>query len=86
MPVWGWGPPPAVRAYLAACPPKATHLCGFCTFDGSGGKRTMRVLAELAGRELAATFDWRKPSAGDPGQLAALKDWAEKIKGIGNRA
>jgi hypothetical protein len=83
MPVWAWGPPPAVRAYLAAHPPKAGNLCAFCTHDGGGGKRAFRILAELAGRELAATFEWKKPSAGDPVLLAALKDWAEKIKALG---
>jgi hypothetical protein len=82
-PVWAWGPPPAMRSYLAAHLPKADKLCAFCTYDGGGGKRALRVLAELVGRELATTFDWKKPAAGDPGLLAALTDWAEKIKALG---
>jgi flavodoxin len=81
MPVWAWGPPPAMRAYLAAYPPPAgSRICAFCTHDGGGGQRTFRVLSKLLGRELAATFEWKKPAPADPVLRAALKDWAAKAK------
>ena len=99
MPVWAWGPPPALRAYLAAYPlgpsgqaagagpteqPPAgaarAKVCAFCTHGGGGGKRTFSTLGELVGGELALTFEWKNPGAGDPVLMAAIKEWAEKIK------
>jgi flavodoxin len=82
MPVWAWGPPPAMRAYVAAYPPAGAKVCAFCTYDGGGGKRAFRALGGLLGRDLELTFEWKKPAPSDPVLLAALKEWAAKIKAL----
>jgi flavodoxin len=80
MPVWGFKPPPAVRSYLKKVDLAGKKVCAFCTFDGSGGDRTLDAVAEMVPGGLAARLALKKPSA-DPNLAAILKDWAKQVSG-----
>ena len=80
MPVWANRPPPAVRAYLDALDLTGKPVCAFCTHDGSGGKKTFAALEGLLGRPLRETIEFKKPKADDPGLLARLQEWAERVR------
>jgi flavodoxin len=83
MPVWAWGPPPAVRAYLATYSPAAgAKVCAFCTYEGSGGARCLEAVRGLLGRDLTQSFEWKKVKIEDPTLTLAIKEWAGKIKSI----
>lgn len=82
MPVWAFQPPPAIRAYLQAVDLTDQSICGFCTYDGSGGDRTLDALHEMLPNGLAERFQWKKPKPDDPRLLQALADWAEKIRAL----
>jgi len=80
MPVWGFKPPPAVRSYLKKVNLAGKKVCAFCTFDGSGGDRTLEAVAELVPGGLAARLPLKKPAA-DPNLGATLKEWAKQAAG-----
>ena len=81
MPVWGWGPPPAVRAYLQKVDLSGKRACAFATFDGSGGDRTLSAVGKLIPGGLAAALGLRKPQPGDPQLAARLREWAKQVIG-----
>lgn len=80
MPVWAFGPPPAVRGYLARHDLTGKRVCAFCTYDGSGEERTFAALSRLLPGGLAATLGFKKPSPDDPQCLARLKEWADRLR------
>ena len=80
MPVWGFKPPPAVRSYLKKVNLAGKKVCAFCTFDGSGGDRTLDAVADLVPGGLAARLPLKKPAA-NPNLAAILKEWAKQVGG-----
>jgi len=82
MPVWAFQPPPPIRAYLQAVDLSGKSVCGFCTYDGSGGDKTLDALHETLPDGLAERFHWKKPKPDDPQLFQALGVWAEKIKAL----
>jgi flavodoxin len=83
MPVWANSPPPAVWAYLDAVDVGGKAVAAFCTHNGGGAAKLLDKLAAALPSGLCETIDFKKPSPDDPGLLARLKDWADRIKGIG---
>jgi flavodoxin len=79
MPVWGFKPPPAVRGYLKKVNLAGKKVCAFCTFDNSGGDRTLDAVAELVPAGLAARLPLKKPLT-QPNLAATLEAWAKQIK------
>ena len=79
MPVWGFGPPAAMRAWLKRTDLSGCKVCGFATMDGSGAERTLAKVAEIIGAPLAATLALIKPREGDAEMEAKLKEWAQKV-------
>ena len=49
------------------------------TFDGGAGK-TFAKLAAMAGKDLVATLELKKPGADDPELDDRLKTWADGLK------
>ena len=80
MPVWGFKPPPAVRSYLKKVNLAGKKVCAFCTYDGSGGDRTLEAVADLIPGGLSARLPLKKPAA-DPNLAAILKEWAKLVGG-----
>jgi flavodoxin len=80
MPVWALAPPPPVRAYLRSVDLAGKRVCAFATMDGSGGERTLDALSKLVPGGLAERLVLKKPAPDDPGLLAQLTDWAERIR------
>ena len=79
MPVWAFGPPPAMRAWLKRTDLGGCKLCAFATMDGSGAERTFQKVAKLAGAPLSATLALIKPREGAAALEATLKEWAQKV-------
>jgi flavodoxin len=80
MPVWGFKPPPALRNYLKKVNLTGKKVCAFCTYDGTGGDRTLEAVAGLVPGGLAARLPLKKPAA-DPNLAATLKEWVKQIGG-----
>lgn len=80
MPVWGFRPPPAIRAYVDAVDLRGKTVCAFCTYDGSGGDRTLEAMQEMLPSGLAERFAWKRPRADDPLLDQRLAEWADRIK------
>ena len=79
MPVWAFGPPPAVRAYLGRVNLAGVKVCAFCTMDGSGGGRTFREVASLLPHHIETSLALVKPRADEPATLEKLRAWAAQI-------
>ena len=80
MPVWGFRPPPAIRAYVETVDLSGKAVCAFCTYDGSGGDRTLEAMREMLPSGLAERFAWKRPRADDPVLDQRLAEWADRIK------
>lgn len=80
MPVWAFEPPPPIRAYVTQVDLAGKKVFGFCTFDGSGGEKTMASLAQLVPGGLADSLCLKKPLPDDPNTEKLIDDWVAKIK------
>ncbi len=80
MPVWAFEPPPPIRTYVTKVDLAGKKLFGFCTFDGSGGEKTMASLAQLVPDGLVDSLCLKKPLAGDANTEKLIRDWVAKIK------
>jgi len=80
MPVWAFGPPPPVRAWLRTADLGGKKLCAFCTFRALGGGHALATLAKLAPGGLAARLCLRR-IAGGRKLGESLKAWAEEVAG-----
>jgi flavodoxin len=83
MPVWGFNPPPAVRAYLSAVKLEGVKVCGFATMNGSGAGKTLERVAEIVPGGLALRLPLKRPKTGDVQLEATLREWAGQIKDLG---
>jgi len=79
-PIWAFHPSTPIRAFLRQQAPRLSNLAFFLTHGGSAGEQSLRVLAQLAGREPRATLLVREPDikAGRFGQ--AVSGFATKLR------
>ena len=84
MPVWAFGPPPPVRAWLRTADLAGKKLCAFCDFRALGGRHALATLAKLVPCRLAARLCLKRPAA-DPKLAETLRTWAGEVAGAGER-
>jgi hypothetical protein len=80
MPVWGFNPPPAIRAYVKETLSEGARICGFATMNGSGAEKTLDKVAGLLPGGLASRLCLKRPKAGDAALETRLREWAAEIK------
>lgn len=80
-PVWAFTMCPAVRAYLKQCGPKLHRVAFLCTQRGKGAERTFTQMAALLDCAPVATLTLIDREIERDRHVAALADFATRLKG-----
>ncbi len=82
MPVWAFEPPPPIRAYVTQVDLAGKKVFGFCTFDGSGGDKTMASLGQLVPGGLADSLSLKKPLADQAAADKQIIEFVARVKAL----
>jgi flavodoxin len=80
-PVWAFTMAPAIRTYLTQHGAAIKKAGAFCTMGGSGDKRTFRHMAELLGKQPAATLTLLEKDVRRGTFVAAVKEFVAQLTG-----